>query len=275
MKRIETLLLIVIAIFLSAPNANAQFASKKQLQACQDENKQLQESLNKVREELAASKVNVESLTSQLENSQKEKAELQKSLNSSITGAGQNNAQMEKLVNQLNESNLYIRKLMADKVTTDSLNLALTKTLTDSLSKEELRAINIVAAKGNITVAIADNFLYNIGTNEVSEKADAAFAKMAKVLNANVAYAILVEGNTDNKDLSDAEIKDSWSLASARAISVVKLLHTKYGIDPKRLTAGARGEYNPIASNDTEAGQQRNRRTQIILTLTETDSSEK
>lgn len=267
MKRKETLFLIVIALFLSAINANAQFTSKKQLQACQEENQQLQESLNKAREELAAAKVNVESLTTQLENSQKEKAELQKSLNSSITGAGQNNAQMEKLVNQLNESNQYIRKLMADKVTTDSLNLALTKTLTDSLSKEELRAISIAAVKGNINVSIADNYLYNIGTNEVSEKADAALAKIAKVLNANAAYTILVEGNTDNKDLSDEEIKDSWTLSATRAIAVVKLLHAKYGIDPKRITAGARGEYNPVTSNDTTTGQQRNRRTQLILTL--------
>lgn len=51
-----------------------------------------------------------------------------------------------------------------------------------------------------------------------------------------------------------------------RASSVVQYLQTRFGVDPKRLTAGGRGEYNPLATNDTELGKQRNRRTQIIIT---------
>lgn len=47
---------------------------------------------------------------------------------------------------------------------------------------------------------------------------------------------------------------------------MVQALQNDYGVDPKRLTAGGRGEYNPIASNDTATGKQRNRRTQIIIT---------
>ena len=77
---------------------------------------------------------------------------------------------------------------------------------------------------------------------------------------------MLIEGNTDNVPIKKQNIRNNWDLSALRASSVVQALQNDYGVDPKRLTAGGRGEYNPIASNDTEAGKQRNRRTQIIIT---------
>ena len=77
---------------------------------------------------------------------------------------------------------------------------------------------------------------------------------------------MLVEGNTDNVPISRENIRNNWDLSCLRASSVVQYLQHNYGVDPKRLTAGGRGEYNPLASNNTEVGKQRNRRTQIIIT---------
>ena len=77
---------------------------------------------------------------------------------------------------------------------------------------------------------------------------------------------MLIEGNTDDVPISKPNIRNNWDLSALRASSVVQALQNDYGVDPKRLTAGGRGEYNPIATNDTEAGKQRNRRTQIIIT---------
>ena len=84
-------------------------------------------------------------------------------------------------------------------------------------------------------------------------------------------YDVLIEGNTDNVPVNSAaasmkNIRNNWDLSALRASSVVQYLQNRYGVDPKRLTAGGRGEYNPIASNNTEMGKQRNRRTQIIIT---------
>ena len=79
-------------------------------------------------------------------------------------------------------------------------------------------------------------------------------------------YDVLVEGNTDNVPISQKNIRNNWDLSALRASSVVQALQNQYGVDPKRLSAAGRGEYNPIASNDTEVGKQRNRRTQIIIT---------
>ena len=77
---------------------------------------------------------------------------------------------------------------------------------------------------------------------------------------------MLVEGNTDNVPISQKNIRNNWDLSALRASSVVQALQNQYGVDPKRLTAAGRGEYNPLADNATEKGRQRNRRTQIIIT---------
>ena len=77
---------------------------------------------------------------------------------------------------------------------------------------------------------------------------------------------MLIEGNTDDVPISRENIRNNWDLSCLRASSVVQALQNQYGVDPKRLTAGGRGEYNPLAPNNTEAGKLRNRRTQIIIT---------
>ena len=84
-------------------------------------------------------------------------------------------------------------------------------------------------------------------------------------------YDVLIEGNTDNVAVNTTapsmkNIRNNWDLSALRASSVVQYLQDHYGVDPKRLTAGGRGQYNPIATNDSEIGKQRNRRTQIIIT---------
>ncbi len=66
--------------------------------------------------------------------------------------------------------------------------------------------------------------------------------------------------------ISRTNIRNNWDLSTLRASSVVQTLQNDFGVNPARLTAGGRGEYNPIADNDTEAGRQRNRRTEIIIT---------
>lgn len=91
-------------------------------------------------------------------------------------------------------------------------------------------------------------------------------SKIAKIIKDYKDYDVLVEGNTDNVPISRPNIRNNWGLSDLRASSVVQVLQNDFGIDPQRMTAAGRGEYNPIASNDTELGRQRNRRTEIIIT---------
>ena len=241
-------------------------ASKKELVNCQNENKELTNNYQSTKEQLAASQTRVASLEEQLTQSKHAYAALQRSLDKSLTNANQNNVSIEKLVDQINESNQYIRHLVDVKTKSDSLNLVLTNNLTRSLSKEELKEVDVQVLKGVVYISLADNMLYKSGSYEINDRAEETLSKIAKIIMDYKDYDVLIEGNTDNVPISRENIRNNWDLSCLRASSVVQYLQTKYGVDPKRLTAGGRGEYNPIATNSTEVGKQRNRRTQIIIT---------
>ena len=265
-------------ITLSAVVLMSSCASKKSLEECQAENRELSASYQDTKEELAASKARVTSLEDQLAQQkellaqQKEaNAALQNSLDMSLSNTSQNNISIEKLVDQINESNQYIRHLVEVKSKSDSLNMVLTNNLTRSLSKEELKEVDVQVLKGVVYISLADNMLYKSGSYEINERAAETLSKIAKIIMDYSDYDVLIEGNTDNVPINTSaesmrNIRNNWDLSCLRAASVVKALQEDYGVDPKRLTAGGRGEYNPLTDNDSEIGKQRNRRTQIIIT---------
>ena len=248
-------------------------ASKKDLANCQTENKSLTEKLQDAREDLAGKNARITALEEQqrglqqaLKAAEAKYAKLQESLDKSLTNASQNNISIEKLVDQINESNQYIRHLVEVKSKSDSLNMVLTNNLTRSLSKEELKEVDVQVLKGVVYISLADNMLYKSGSYEINSRAAETLSKIAKIIKDYKDYDVLIEGNTDNVPIKKTNIRNNWDLSTLRASSVVQALQNDYGVDPKRLTAGGRGEYNPVASNDTEVGKQRNRRTQIIIT---------
>ena len=240
--------------------------SKKELVECQTQNKSLTESLQAAKEDLAGKNARVASLEDQLAAQKKAYAALQRSLDKSLTNASQNNVSIEKLVDQINESNQYIRHLVEVKSKSDSLNMVLTNNLTRSLTKDEMKEVDVQVLKGVVYISLADNMLYKSGSYEINSRAAETLSKIAKIIKDYKDYDVLIEGNTDNVPIKRENIRNNWDLSTLRASSVVQALQNDYGVDPKRLTAGGRGEYNPVASNDTEVGKQRNRRTQIIIT---------
>lgn len=241
-------------------------ASKKDLDNCQRENKELSENYNTTREQLAASQARVTSLEEQLAQQKCDYAALQKSLDKSLSNSSANNVNISKLVDQINESNQYIRHLVEVKSKSDSLNMVLTNNLTRSLSREELKEVDVRVLKGVVYISLADNMLYKSGSYEINDRAAETLSKIAKIIMDYQDYDVLVEGNTDNVPINRENIRNNWDLSCLRASSVVQYLQTHYGVNPKRLTAGGRGEFNPVATNATELGKQRNRRTQIIIT---------
>lgn len=252
--------------------------SKKSLENCEAENQKLSENFREMaknyqqaKEQLAANTARMTSLEDQLAQQKKDYAALQGSLDKSLANAGQNNISIEKLVDQINESNQYIRHLVEVKSKSDSLNLVLTNNLTRSLSKEELKEVDVQVLKGVVYISLADNMLYKSGSYEINDRAAETLSKIAKIIKDYKDYDVLIEGNTDNVPVNASaasmkNIRNNWDLSCLRASSVVQALQNQYGVDPKRLTAGGRGEYNPVTSNNTEVGKQRNRRTQIIIT---------
>lgn len=200
------------------------------------------------------------------EDLQKNYAEVQNLLNQSMANNSQGNVNISKLVDEINASNKYIKQLIDAKSKSDSLNMVLTNNLTRSLSSSELRDVDVKVLKGVVYISLADNMLFRSGSYQISDKAMDILSKIAKIIKDYKDYDVLVEGNTDNVPISKTNIRNNWDLSALRASSVVQVLQDKFGVDPSRLTAGGRGEYNPIATNSTPEGRQLNRRTQIIIT---------
>lgn len=241
-------------------------ASKKDLENCQREKVELNSQYQNAREQLAAANARISSLMDQLASCQGNNDALQKSLEQSLNAANSGNVNIAKLVDQINVSNQYIRHLVEVKSKSDSLNMVLTNNLTRSLSKEDLKDVDVEVQKGVVYISLSDNMLYKSGSYEISDAASATLAKIAKIISDYKNYDVLIEGNTDNVPIKQTNIRNNWDLSCLRASSVVQALQNKFGVDPKRLTAGGRGEYNPVADNVSAAGKMKNRRTQIIIT---------
>ena len=267
MKQTKIFVMAMMAVALMATSC----ASKKDLQNCQSENRELTANYQATKEKLAATEASLAAAQEQLAGAKKDYAKLQNSLDKSLNNANQNNISIEKLVDQINESNQYIRHLVEVKSKSDSLNMVLTNNLTRSLSREEMKEVDVQVLKGVVYISLADNMLYQSGSYEVNSRAKETLSKIAKIIQDYKDYDVLIEGNTDNVPVSTTSakmknIRNNWDLSALRASSVVQYLQDNFGVSPKRMTAGGRGEYNPVTTNDTEVGKMRNRRTQIIIT---------
>ncbi len=258
--------------------------SKKQFQALQGQNDSLRSRIAGLRGEYASlqgqyndAQVTIASLRTQgssleerLAEERQRNAALQAQYNTLMSNysqsVSQGNVNISKLVDEINASNRFIHQLVDAKNRSDSLNQVLTDRLTRSLSREELQEVDVQVLKGVVYISLADNMLYKSGSYEIGERAGETLSKIAKIIMDYSDYDVLVEGNTDDVPISRPNIRNNWDLSCLRASSVVQELQTRYGVDPSRLSAAGRGEYNPIATNSTEVGKQRNRRTQIIIT---------
>ena len=222
---------------------------------------------------LAESRTKVTSLENLLEQARRNNQELkdnyaalQKTLDQSIMTNQSGNVNISKLVDEINASNNYIKRLVEAKSKSDSLLMVLSANLTRSLDTSELKDVDVKVLKGVVYISLADNMLFKSGSYDISPKAMDILDKIAKIIKDYKNYSVLVEGNTDNVPIHRTNIRNNWDLSALRASSVVQVLQDKFGVDPQRLTAGGRGEYNPVATNTTADGRQLNRRTQIIIT---------
>ena len=267
-KRVSVPLLLMSALFITSCGV-----SKKTHRALEAQYKELGDKYNQSQLDLAESKTRVKSLEEQLEQERKNNAglrealaKLQGTLDNSINQNTQGNVNISKLVDEINASNKYIQHLVNTKQKSDSLNMVLTNNLTRSLSREEMNDVDVQVLKGVVYISLSDNMLYKSGSYEISDRAGETLSKIAKIIQDYKDYDVLIEGNTDTDPISKANIRNNWDLSTLRASSVVQALQNTYGVDPKRLTAGGRGEYNPVASNASADGKSKNRRTQIIIT---------
>lgn len=265
MKTIKFCMIAAAAVLVMGSCASKKelVAAQSKLETCQSDNNNLQVELAKYQAQNKALETQVSEKNAAIAEMKEGMKVLQQTLDNSINQGGAN---ISKLVDEINASNKYIKQLIDAKSKSDSLNLALSNRLTRSLSKEELKDVDVQVLKGVVYISLNDNMLYKSGSYEISPAASETLSKIAKIITDYSDYEVLVEGNTDNVPINKTNIRNNWDLSALRASSVVQELQNKYNVNPKRLSAAGRGEYNTIADNDTAEGRARNRRTQIIIT---------
>jgi chemotaxis protein MotB len=172
---------------------------------------------------------------------------------------------IKKSLENIGSKDIYIQDLQKAISRKDSLNMALVMNLKSALNDINDTDIEIKVEKSVVFISISDKMLFRTGSYDVNDQAMTVLGKVAQVLNSRPEIEFLVEGHTDNVPMKNNCIADNWDLSTKRATSVVRLLQNQFKIDPKRMTAGGRGEYLPIAANADAAGKSLNRRTRIVI----------
>ncbi|MEM8909779.1 MAG: OmpA family protein [Bacteroidota bacterium] len=169
-------------------------------------------------------------------------------------------------LSQLEQKDKYILLLQAAKTKADSINLALAVNLKGVLQDGiEDNDVEVKVDKTVVFINLSDKMLYQSGSANITPKANEVLGKIAKIIESRPNLEVMVEGYTDNLPIKQSCFVDNWDLSVKRATSVVRVLQETYNIDPNRLIAAGRGEYNILASNDTAEGRAQNRRTRIII----------
>lgn len=253
---------VLLTIIAAAALAATSCVSSKRFNRLNDEHTALQKEYDATTAALNKARSDNQSLDALLAEARKNNDELKQayaaamaSLDKSLQNTNQGSVNISKLVDEINASNKYIKELVAAKSKSDSLNMVLTTNLTRSLSGDELRDVNVKVLKGVVYISLADNMLFKSGSYQISPRAMDILSKIAKIIKDYRDYDVLIEGNTDNVPISRPNIRNNWDLSALRASSVVQVLQNDFGVDPSRLTAGGRGEYNPVSTNDTAEGR--------------------
>jgi chemotaxis protein MotB len=124
-------------------------------------------------------------------------------------------------------------------------------------------ALDISIRRGRMIVEMPAAVLFDSGSAELSEAGRDTVVQVAKVLRNVPRHRFLVGGHTDNVP-AVKQYKSNWDLSAARAVRVTETL-TSHGVAPKRLVIAGYSEFDPIASNGSDTGRQKNRRIEIIL----------
>lgn len=176
------------------------------------------------------------------------------------------NENIKETLGQLERKDKYIQLLQEAKTKADSINLALAVNLKGVLQKGIADDdVEVKVDKTVVFVNLSDKMLYESGSSKLTSRANEVLGKIAQIIQSRPDLEVMVEGYTDNVPINNSCIEDNWDLSVKRSTSVVRALQVNHNIDPNRLIAAGRGEYNTLASNDTAEGRAINRRTRIII----------
>ena len=254
-----------IVIALSVLALLTSCVSKKKYTDLEAKNKETQDLLNTATVKLNSCLEEKAGLTATVEGL-KEKNQLLLNTSKDMTvlttkGA----ANIEKALETIKEKDLKISRMQDALTKKDSVTLALVTSLKSSVGISD-PDIEINVEKGVVFISIADKLLFKSGSYDVTDKAKAVLAKVAKVVNDKPDFECMVEGHTDNIPYrSNGVLLDNWDLSVKRSTSIIRVLTNDLGVKPAQLIAAGRSSYIPLVENDTPENRSKNRRTRIVV----------
>lgn len=226
-------------------------ALKKALASTQDENKNLQAQVTALSQDTARLKRDIQNYKTMLNTNMGEQDKLNSLLSQKMAELDERERTINELQDMMNAQNEKVQHLL------NSVKDALLGFSSDELSIRE--------KDGKIYVAMSDKLLFQSGSAKVDTRGKEALAKLAEVLNKQTDIDVFIEGHTDSKPIHTSVFKDNWDLSVIRATSVVRILTKDYGVNPLQIQPSGRGEFMPVATNESAEGRSKNRRTEIIM----------
>ncbi len=227
--------------------------------------KVLQGDYNFCKEQHAADAAKIQALENQLADAKNSNNQLLNQMKDLSIISGTQAESIKKSLDNIGVKDAYISELQKAITRKDSMNIALVVNLKSAIGNLDDKDVNIKVDKGVVYVDISDKMLFKSGSWDITDQASEVLGKVARVLTSQPDIEFMVEGHTDNVQYKHGDLEDNWDLSAKRATSVVRVLQNKYHVPPSHMTAAARGEYLPIASNDTKEGKAANRRTRIVI----------
>lgn len=215
--------------------------------------------------ELEKAKAKIEELTKEVDFQKTSNVKLLDQLTNLSVISKEGAASIRQSLETIDKQSRDISLLNSQIRSKDSLNLVLVLNLKRSLTDVNDTDVNVKVDKGVVLISLSDNMLYKSGSSEISTRANSVLEKIAKVINDYKTFDVLIEGNTDNVPIATSCLIDNWDLSVKRATSIARVLQKNYSVDPSRIIAGGRSEYNAKVPNDTKANKSINRRTEIII----------
>ncbi|WP_344926481.1 OmpA family protein [Aquimarina addita] len=258
---------------------------KKEREADRVAMKELQESYDQTKAERDALQNTYDALSANYENLKDSYDALGKNSSAAIAANSKKNRE---LLSQLEEKerilatersrldqlekDLAIRSKRVDELESliaakDAKMQALKTAISNALRNFEGKGLTVEERDGKVYISMENKLLFDSGSWAIGTQGTQAVKQLGTVLAENNDIAILIEGHTDDVPFTgNASLKGNWDLSTKRATAIVKLLVENSDIDAQNLTAAGRGEFSPIASNETVEGKAKNRRIEVILT---------
>lgn len=238
----------------------------KRIDNCQKDRDNLKTELSATNKSLELRQEQIADLRAQLDDMRKVRDQQVEQVGDLTVLSQQANDNIKETLSQLESKDKYVRLLQAAKTKADSINLALAVNLKSVLREGIADSdVEVKVDKTVVFINLSDKMLYQPGSSKLTSRSREVLGKIAQIIESRPGLEVMVEGYTDSDPIRNSCIEDNWDLSVKRATSVVRTLQTEYGVDPNRLIAAGRGEYNQLVPNDNAANKAINRRTRIII----------